>query len=356
MEQSASAGKHVRWIILWFVILCGAVLTVNMVINPYGIYPFRVLKPVIWVDRREKIDLLASRAEKPELIILGSSRMMRVAPETIQALTGQRGFNLAVNHARTEDFLSLLRYCVLKLDIQPRTVIVGLDIHAFRGYYQSDNLLKYYPELSYYIESEQINPLLFSMNVGWIKFTKGLSYHQTAMSVRAVRQYLERGKWESSYKFDSLGTLVYNASEESAADRTGPEKLRVALVQAERTYRNDFASFGGISEFRTECFRKLAALCRKRGIHLVAVMLPYHPQLLKSLKGSDFERLNAEWNTLMHRLAASEGVVLVDAQNIDSFGGDPDKFYDEIHMFAENSNRMADYVLKQMEQEVHHSF
>jgi hypothetical protein len=348
--------KFVKWSVVWFVILCATVLALNMTVNPYGIYPFKCINPVVWMDRREKLELLRECPEKPELIVLGSSRMMRVDPRVLQPEVGLRGFNLAVNHARTEDFLALLRYCVLKLEINPKIVIVGLDIHAFRGFYQSDNLLEYYPELSYYIENERRDPLWFSLNVNWIKFTKGLSFHQTEMSARAVQRYFSRGPWKSSVIFDNQGTLIFNASEEGTADSLDSNRLTKALAKATTSYNLDFSGFGGISESRTEYFRMMAAFCRSRNTHLIAVLLPYHPNLIKNLKDTEFERLNAEWNSQMRKLATEEGVTLVDAQDIESFGGDPGMFFDEIHMFSENSNRMATYALRRAGQEEHHSF
>lgn len=42
----------------WFILLCSLVLGLNVAVNPYGIYGTHWLNPVVWSDRREKLELL----------------------------------------------------------------------------------------------------------------------------------------------------------------------------------------------------------------------------------------------------------------------------------------------------------
>ena len=59
-----------------------------------GYYPPRlVARPLTGQDRRAKLDLLP-RHPAPEALILGSSRVMTLAPSTLERLTGGlRSFN-----------------------------------------------------------------------------------------------------------------------------------------------------------------------------------------------------------------------------------------------------------------------
>ena len=136
-------------------ILLAVVLGFNIIINPYGMYATNWLKPLVWSDRKEKLQLLEKYPEEVDLLVIGSSRTMRLDPELFYSLTGLEGFNLSVNHARTEDFLALVRYVVSKTRKKPRVVVVGVDINSFRGFYQIDNLLKYYPELYFFLNKNE---------------------------------------------------------------------------------------------------------------------------------------------------------------------------------------------------------
>lgn len=355
-DNEAGSGRWTVRFLLWFVLLCAVASGLNVAVNPYGIYATRLINPIVWSDRREKLDLLQHHPGRADILILGSSRMMRVSPSDLRDATGLDGFNLAVNHARTEDFLALLRYAVLKLDKCPRAVIVGLDIHAFRGYYQADNLLEYYPELAYYIRSEERNSLLYPLTVNWTKFARSLSFHQLEKSVTSLARFCKMGHWQSSYRFERDGTLSFNSAEDIPGDNPAGHLPETWLDEAVERYIRDSRGFGGISDTRLDYFRRLASFCREMDIELVCVFLPYQPEFLQRLQGTEFDRLNTLWKRSMIELTAYERVKLLDAQDISVFRGDPEQFYDEIHMTPSNSSRLAGFIAVGSGLEVDHSF
>ena len=318
----------------------------NVIINPYGMYGTKWLNPIVWSDRREKLDLLGNYPGRVELLILGSSRTMRLDPEIFQSLTGLESFNLSVNHARAEDFLALVRYVVSKTVVQkPLVVVVGLDINAFRGYYQMDNLLKYYPELFYFLEKEKSIGLTDDLAVGWNKFVKGMSYHQFVQSFQAFRRYLIKGPWQNAYRFSSNGLLTYNRAEDDTV--VGDSlRLREVLNLRIKQLRERFISFGGLSPERKHYFEELIDFCLRNEIELIAVVLPDHPQVVKALAGTAFERLNHSFKNYLIGLTARYGVNMVDASSLESFAGDPHAFYDDIHMMSSNSELLVRYIIR----------
>ena len=344
VEINSIPGRFSRQFILSFSILLAAVLIFNITVNPYGIYPTRWLKPLIWSDRREKLELLEKYPKPVNLLIMGSSRMMRIDPELIDSLTGLNGFNLAVNHARTEDFLALLRYALTNRDLHLKAVIIGLDLHAFRGNYEMDNLLKYYPELFYYISREKQPPWARYLAVNWYKVTKGLSLHQTEKSAEALGRFLKSGKWENSYDFVSDGRMNYNRLEDIPGENDSL-RLEQNLSNALDRYHGTYMNYGGISMDRLGYLKNISELCRLRNIELVAVMLPYHPKLLAAIGDTPFSKYNSQWEQYMLDAAADLDFTLVDARTLEAFGGSPLDFYDEIHMTQANMDRLARYIV-----------
>ncbi|MEA1996443.1 MAG: hypothetical protein U9N45_02350 [Gemmatimonadota bacterium] len=341
-----SPGKFSRTFILVTLVLLTLVLGLNIVVNPYGLYSTSWLNPVVWSDRKEKIKLLEDYPDRIELLIMGSSRMMRIDPRLLGSLASLECFNLSVNHARTEDFLALLRYSVISQGLHLKSVIIGLDINAFRGLYQMDNLLKYYPELFHFTSSEKQTFLNEYVTLNWNKFNKGLSFHQLEKSLTALGQLVIHGPWENTYNFSSNGMMIYNRLEDNPAP-DGSLALEEKLNAAIERYRREYGGIDRLSEERKNYFFQTIEFCRRHGIELVVVTLPYHPRFFKSLEGSPFTGLNSRWEEFLTETAGKYGFKLVECQNLESFGGDASSFYDEIHMKQSNSDLLIRYLVRE---------
>src|SRR5205814_5789343 len=77
---------------------------------------------------------LSRAGAKPEALLLGSSRLMTIAPSEVEKRTGLRTFNAAVNAAYTEDFYVLLRYAMERAGARPKLVLIGLDVEALHNH------------------------------------------------------------------------------------------------------------------------------------------------------------------------------------------------------------------------------
>jgi hypothetical protein len=102
-------------------------LTCNILGNETGFFP-SPLHPSSsdrsWKTRRLDERIAAGRA--PQVLVMGSSRMMQVQPAYVEALTGKTTFNYGVSAATPVDFITQLRY-VLRIGAKPEVVIVGVD-------------------------------------------------------------------------------------------------------------------------------------------------------------------------------------------------------------------------------------
>jgi hypothetical protein len=334
-------------------IFLALVLGFNISVNPYGMYSVNWLNPIVWSERREKLVLLERYPEKIDLLILGSSRTMRLDPVIFNFLTGLKAFNLSVNHARTEDFLALTRYVCAKKSQKPKHLIVGVDMNSFRGFYEIDNLLKYYPELFYFLDNNEQTKVLDDLSIGWNKYVKGLSFHQTVQSFKSISTYLKHGQWENSYRFGQNGLLTYNKLEEKTE---GNVRLNKILDQRIVSLQHKTTVFGGFSEKRKVYFEELLGFCNKEDIRVTAVLLPDHPRIVKALKGTSFEKLNKSLKDLLAVVETSYGINIVDASRLESFDGDPNGFFDDIHMTHANSALLVRYIVQEMKKGENDSF
>ena len=96
---------------LAFLAVLGLALLVNFLGNGSGMMPSPLAPSRLeraWKTRR--IDALVQEGRMPQAIILGSSRVMQIRPDYVQAITGRRAFNYGVSMGCTVDFLTQLRY------------------------------------------------------------------------------------------------------------------------------------------------------------------------------------------------------------------------------------------------------
>ncbi len=82
-------------------------------------------------SRALKLDLLQkyNSAGPVELVVLGSSRSMKLSPDLLESITGERTLQRGVFSAAPNDYLSIYRV-MKQRGIVPRTLVVGLDAEA----------------------------------------------------------------------------------------------------------------------------------------------------------------------------------------------------------------------------------
>jgi len=127
-------NRFVRWFLLLLALQLGVVATMNYLVNPRGMHSTTLLRPVVANVRAEKAYLLKHMQPKPQALILGSSRVMKIAPATVERLTRLRTFSAGNLTAYTEDHYVTLRYAVEQAGAQPRLVLLGLELEALHDH------------------------------------------------------------------------------------------------------------------------------------------------------------------------------------------------------------------------------
>jgi hypothetical protein len=326
-DAAQPTGQAKRWtrVFLGTVLgICFVLATVNLVVNPYGYYFTRVFPPLTWSSRETKLELLR-HAAAPEVIVLGSSRTMKVAPVQITELTGKRAFNACVDSARVEDWYAMYGYARDGLAIPMKEVVLGIDIEAFHDHSEPDGRLLAAKDLRQHLPS--------SMRWKWLEQTAGLvGYAQTIDSVRSLR-LSRQGYPPPPNHFDADGL-----AHDTVVKRFDP-KTDTQIA----SYEGRFAGFTDLDAERRRTFEELLERASHDGVRVRAFVTPLHPLLLERLrKTRDFDHLHRLLVTYLSSLTARfPAFTVTDFTEIEAFGGDPTLFTDGAHTNDENSRRMT---------------
>lgn len=312
-----------------------AVALFNVWANPEGLFPTRFLPPVIADHRPEKAYLLATRTPKPEALVLGSSRSMKIEPALVERATGLKTFNAAVFYGYAEDDYALLRYAVERAGIRPKLVIIGLEWATFAPDPRNDYLNR--PnQLSEFLPGKPA-ALQYAELAG-----TAISWPETSLSLQAVDKFvLRRTPPALQMHIEADGYLIRDVDERAKAD--GTFRLGNQMVYSRKLYQQRLRSFAFDSE-RILYFQKLLAYCRARHIRVMAFATPVHHQIFADENAADQEREHAALDT-MRDLAEQGGATFDDFSHVESFGGDPDAFFDGTHIDAHNATLLITRML-----------
>ncbi|MWV46299.1 hypothetical protein GRF59_22090 [Paenibacillus sp. HJL G12] len=131
---------HKKWTLLTLLftaLVLLAIVTVNYVVDPYGIYHFSGRNYNVQKSKNSDPYLFKtfqSRKYQPQALVLGTSRAMRLNPPLIKSLTGDNTYNLGLSAATPYIDLNYLQY-VIKVDQNLKTVFLGLDFEVFDNNY-----------------------------------------------------------------------------------------------------------------------------------------------------------------------------------------------------------------------------
>lgn len=323
------ARRWTRAFFLMVAVACAAVASLNLVVNPYGYYPTRWFPALTWSSRGNKVSLL-QRAAAPSVLVLGSSRTMKVAPDQVGKLSGKRAFNACVDSARVEDWLALYRYAREAVGLSFDELVLGIDIEAFHDHVEPDGRLLATRELRPYVPR--------SMRWQWLgrSLTGLLGYPQLVDSVRSLR--ISRTGYPSPpYRFDPDG-FVHDTVERRFDPTAGAGDPQFAA------YEGRFAGFIELDGERRALFEELAARAKHDGVRVRAFVTPLHPLLVEHLRRSrDFDRLRELVVRYLRSVTARyPNMTVTDLTDIAAFGGDPTGFTDAAHTDDENSRRMTE--------------
>jgi hypothetical protein len=313
-----------------------------VLVNPLGLYPTHLLAPTEQNLRRYKYEQVRQNGLKPSAVILGSSRVMTMrAADVEQHLPGDC-YNFSMQSAAAEDWYAALRLLVDDLHAPVKHVVIGMDYEAFNPAIPTLSEARYFPEFSKYLVHTRLRSRVFD------QLSLLLSSEQLDATKGVLTAYLERGHKSQNKVVEPDGTLLLREREQQIGD--GSFDLNAVLDSRVRKYASRSLRLDGYDEPSSERLQYLEDLldfAYAHGITVHIYITPYHPRLWETLRPLKDIQVLRETRRVVQQQCQAHGVYLVDFSRIERFGGQPNEFYDEIHMRPSNQALLLKALFRQ---------
>lgn len=292
--------------------------------------------PSYEMTRSMKVDLIGKLTDPPGLLVLGSSRSMRVDPSFLQTYLGYGGFNCGVSSGSVADAWSFIQLVHDRFPGSHQRYLWLLDPEQFRAT-QVHRAILAIQQLGQYVPGSfwptGVNP--------WPVPTTSPAISKSVKTATATTSPTPTPSPSPSYGkeavFESNGTVVWNMYDYTPG-RTLKRGLDFTYKKYAKIYPKGFTKLRPIPKWFLE---HTLALMNSWGEEPVIVLTPYHPDLLKYISKRGFVQRYQEILTYMNSLHAKYNFVLLDYTSIKSFGGWKSGFYDGVHAKAKLSDMIG---------------
>lgn len=298
--------------------------------------------PSTEITRTDKVDLLSKLASPPGLLIMGSSRAMRVDPAYLQQITGLSGFNCAVSSGSIADAWSFVH---LAHDLFPGSTqhyLWFMDIEQLRAtrvhhaIFEIPQLAQYIPTPFWYSLTPTPTPSATPLAAG---AARAVTTPTPTPTVPATPTPSPSPTYGDEAVFNPDGMEIWNMYDYWAPrGRTLQRGLAFTYWKFNKIYPNGFGGLRGVPKWFLE---HTLALMNSWGQTPVIVLTPYHPSLLRFITARGFEKRHQDVLNYFQTLKAKYSFVLLDYTSIKSFGGWKSGFYDGVHPKVALSDQMA---------------
>lgn len=268
-----------------------------------------------------------------QAIVLGSSKVMKLAPSCLREVTGYPAFNFGLSSSHVEDWIAAYRFARAEGKAPLREVVIGVDVDAFDNHAEPDPrllssvYLRRYLDDRWHLSWGVASRALF----GWQALRFGLSslvYHV----VPSLRP-------QARMRFDDQGLVIYDAWERAMQSGTLNRAPLFAAVAEKLHGKLAGKGFDALSPERVALFRELVRSAHAAGIAVDVFVPPFHPELAALREGPIVARA-AEVEQLLDQLAAEGSIRYLRVAGIADFHGDPAGYFDGAHMTEANSSRL----------------
>ncbi len=312
---------------------CFLVAAASVVLDPLATFGTGAVTPVVWLDRDQKAQAYARLWPKPELLILGSSRVMKARPARVAQIAGVgSAFNFAVNSARAEDHAAILRMVADIGGGRVTHLLIGVDPECFHDNSPPDPRLEKSRHFRPYVDG--LLPAT-KLNLG-----EQLLSLQALESVEKSLRHVVFGQGAPrSGVFDDLGFLSYPEWEEQ--QRRGVFVLAPNVQKSLHEYRIRYANFRSLDPKRLAAFREMLERARVLGAVVSAFIPPLHPDMVAAMQDTTLAVRTAETRALLASLERERLLEFHDFESIAAFGGRPDEFFDGAHLTEASTTKLV---------------
>jgi hypothetical protein len=337
--------KHRHFALLYllsFLLSAAGVYALNFYGNVQGIFPspwHPAQTQRAWKTRQ--LIRLQNSSRPPQALILGSSRIMQMRPAYIEAITGKPTFNYAVYSGRMVDLFAQLRL-ILQQKNHADLLIVGIEENTFNSDIAPFQLqLAGAPAL--------FREVAYPKNLKIIlRIPQSVDLHFTWQNLLSVLrnpigvEHPERLMSEDDIIMEDGYQIRHSVL---LARLQGKDLLRWNLMQhisgAERNT--------GPMNFQSDpdawlLFEKFLDLARSQQIDVYVVLTPVHPEFEKYMVMPDDPQYRQRLSGQVREMCGKYSCKYFDFSNLNSFGGDPDEFWDGLHQTPANLQRISNVM------------
>lgn len=264
-------------------------------------------------DRSLKLDLIAKLKQGPQLLILGDSRGRQAEPAYLQRLTGLTGFNAAVTGGTAPDAWVFIRYTADRFPRERRHYI----------WFVSDGLAGNIPD-----PRTEADP----------RGRRYLDEVASYLDPQPLKVPWPAHPWDG-YRPD--GSLPGSASPPSPAHVQQVEAEAAAIVA--NVHRNP-PTTPHYGPKRFQLFEHLLGYLNARGEEPVIVFNPVYPTVYAALQ--EYGAPVVTWSlSYLRSLRSRYRFVVVNCEDIRTWGGSADDWKNATHVDRLNMRRMLQYVV-----------
>jgi hypothetical protein len=262
-------------------------------------------------DRSVKLDLIGKLKRGPEILILGDSRGRQAEPSLLQRLTGHSAFNAAVTGGSAPDAWAFTRYTADRFPGQKRRYVwfvsAGLTTNIVDPRLRADPRgRRYLQEVAPYLSTQTVNP-----------------------------------PWATDTRYRPDGSLPGAQSPPSSAQ---VKRVKAQAARSVAQLRRHPPVAPPIDPARVQLFEHLLAYMNGRGERPVIVFNPVYPPILVELNKYGDPLATASLSYL-RSLQPRYDFVVVDCQDIHTWGGNDYDWSNASHVDRANMRRMLRYVV-----------
>jgi hypothetical protein len=299
-----------------------------------------------WKTRRLDEAVRADRA--PQIVILGSSRVMQVQPAYLEALTGRRAFNYGLPDAYPFELLAQVRY-LLRCGAKPEMLVVGVDEFTFgdRPLEPHHFLLAGHPGLW----AEVPAPERLRVVLGAWQSMRDETTFKSLVRLCRIWPTSPRSFRDAQDVVLEDGWTVFPKATLARARGEFNLAQRIAATAAEYRGRFHIDQPEGVRALHPharnlEYFRQLLELAHAEQIEVRVLLTPLQPALEREIVTPEIAQVRREVSARLRDLCDRYGAVYRDFTDLASFGGEPDEFADGNHVTSVNARRMMDTLLE----------
>jgi hypothetical protein len=257
-------------------------ISFNYIIDPYTITKYNILNikyKFARDDRTEKVSYFKN-LDTFDTVMIGSSRVYSINPETVSDILGGTTYNFGVGTATVEDLLGVIKF-LKKENKLPKNILMGVDFYTFN----SD-----IPPNKYFLKNRELNFLTYT-NYDEDNLAKLFSIDAFRASLKTLDYHLFNKDKRS--RFDSSG---WAGAYEDYTLRHNEKDLLKAKQEADSEIDKIFSSYNysKLDSLRIKYFEEIRELCHNNNITLYLFTTPIHPILLEKLS------LNKNTNKALH--------------------------------------------------------